>query len=99
MLLCPSILCRVSGFMPASMARVAKVSRKACELKWSTIVPEAASLSSIRIIVIFRVLGVIKLPSRDGVHILTEKLGRELSETMKMCGCASLSDIDDDKIW
>ena len=37
--------------------------------------------------------------AEDGVHILTEKLGKELSETMKMCGCASLSDIDDEKIW
>lgn len=37
--------------------------------------------------------------AEDGVGILTEKLGRELRDTMKMCGCASLSDIDDGCIW
>lgn len=37
--------------------------------------------------------------AEEGVHILTEKLGEELKDTMKMCGCASLKDITEDNIW
>ena len=37
--------------------------------------------------------------AEEGVHILTEKLGSELADTMKMCGCASLKDISDENIW
>lgn len=35
----------------------------------------------------------------EGVQVLTEKLGSELKDTMKMCGAASLADIDGDKIF
>lgn len=37
--------------------------------------------------------------AQEGVKILTEKLGSELIDTMKMCGCASLKDISRENIW
>lgn len=37
--------------------------------------------------------------AEEGVHILTQKLGEELADTMKMCGCTSLKDISDENIW
>lgn len=37
--------------------------------------------------------------ANEGVKILTEKLGNELIDTMKMCGCTSLKDISRENIW
>lgn len=35
----------------------------------------------------------------EGVKVLADKLGAELADTMKMCGAATLADIDDEKIF
>lgn len=35
----------------------------------------------------------------EGVAALVHKLGAELEDTMKMCGAASLKDIQKDMIW
>ena len=37
--------------------------------------------------------------AEEGVKIYTEKIGSELSDTMKMCGAASLKDISREMIW
>ena len=37
--------------------------------------------------------------AEEGVTLYTEKIGAELSDTMKMCGAASLSDITEGMIW
>lgn len=36
---------------------------------------------------------------KEGVVLYTEKLGRELQDTMKMCGAASLEEIRRDMLW
>ena len=37
--------------------------------------------------------------AEEGVQLLVEQLGAELADTMRMCGAASLSDINRDMVY